>query len=101
MEGAGATRDASEAGGAGRKGSTTISIFIGRSIQLTCEYTECKRDRHSLVGCAFSEEAKGDGYEEHATVQTVTKFTVDSVLPEYAAIAEACAGMVALKLVKG
>lgn len=46
-------------------------------------------------------QAKGDGYEEHATVQTVTKFTVDSVLLGYAAIAEACAGMAALKLVKG
>lgn len=50
-----------------------------------------KRDRHSLVGCAFSEEAgKRDGYEEHATVQTVTKNIVDSVLLQYATIAEAC-----------
>jgi hypothetical protein len=31
-EAAGATRDTSEAGGAGRAGSTTISIFIGRSV---------------------------------------------------------------------
>lgn len=56
-EAGGATRDTSEVGGAGRAGSTTISIFIGRSVRLTCEYTKCKRDRYSLVGYAFSEEA--------------------------------------------
>jgi hypothetical protein len=33
VAGRGATREASDAGGAGREGSTRISIFMGRSVR--------------------------------------------------------------------
>lgn len=62
--GAGATRAAREAAGAGREGSTTISIFIGRSVDSEGEGFVTRREERQRFFVSFAvsgkrSEAKG------------------------------------------
>ena len=56
--GGGATRAASEAAGAGREGSTTISIFMGRSVDGERKVMRRERRKQIFVSLLSGNESK-------------------------------------------